>query len=59
MREINVAQITEVIARLCIEANTHLPEDVKGTSFLFLSHPVHCCCTFVCFTNFMNFSCIE
>ncbi|MBQ6875485.1 MAG: fumarate hydratase [Lachnospiraceae bacterium] len=30
MREINVAQITEVIARLCIEANTHLPEDVKG-----------------------------
>lgn len=29
MREINVAQITEVIARLCIEANTHLPEDVK------------------------------
>ena len=31
MREINVAQITEVIARLCIEANTHLPEDVKGT----------------------------
>ena len=29
MREINVAQITEVVARLCIEANTHLPEDVK------------------------------
>lgn len=29
MREINVSQITEVIARLCIEANNHLPEDVK------------------------------
>ena len=29
MREINAAQITEVIAKLCIEANTHLPEDVK------------------------------
>ena len=29
MREINVSQITDVVARLCIEANTHLPEDVK------------------------------
>ncbi len=29
MREINVNQITEVIERLCIQANTHLPEDVK------------------------------
>ena len=29
MREINAAQITEVIAKLCIEANEHLPEDVK------------------------------
>lgn len=29
MREIRAAQITEVVARLCIEANEHLPEDVK------------------------------
>lgn len=29
MREIDVSQITDVIARLCIEANEHLPEDVK------------------------------
>ena len=29
MREITAAQITEVVARLCIEANEHLPEDVK------------------------------
>ncbi len=29
MREIHAAQITEVVARLCIEANEHLPEDVK------------------------------
>ena len=29
MREINVQQITEVVERLCIEANTHLPGDVK------------------------------
>ena len=29
MREINVSQITEVVAKLCIEANQHLPEDVK------------------------------
>lgn len=29
MREIRAAQITEVIERLCIEANEHLPEDVK------------------------------
>ncbi len=30
MREIDVCQITDVVARLCIEANTHLPEDVKS-----------------------------
>ena len=30
MREINVQQITDVVERLCIEANTHLPGDVKG-----------------------------
>lgn len=29
MREIKASQITEVIERLCIEANEHLPEDVK------------------------------
>ena len=29
MREISVSQITEVVAKLCIEANQHLPEDVK------------------------------
>ncbi len=29
MREIEVSQITDVVARLCVEANTHLPEDVK------------------------------
>lgn len=29
MREINVEEITKVIRRLCIEANEHLPEDVK------------------------------
>lgn len=29
MREIDVSRITQVVERLCIEANTHLPEDVK------------------------------
>ena len=29
MREIEVSAITEVVERLCIEANTHLPGDVK------------------------------
>ena len=29
MREIDVSQITDVVERLCIEANTHLPGDVK------------------------------
>ena len=29
MREINVSQITDAVERLCIEANTHLPGDVK------------------------------
>jgi len=29
MRELNVSVLTDTIARLCIEANTHLPEDVK------------------------------
>ena len=30
MREINVSQITDVVERLCIDANTHLPGDVKN-----------------------------
>ena len=29
MREIDVSAITDVVERLCIEANTHLPGDVK------------------------------
>lgn len=29
MREVEVSRITETIERLCIEANNHLPEDVK------------------------------
>jgi len=29
MREINVSAITDVVERLCIEANTHLPADVR------------------------------
>lgn len=29
MREFPVSQLTDVIERLCIEANTHLPEDVR------------------------------
>ena len=29
MREISVNLITDVVERLCIEANTHLPGDVK------------------------------
>jgi len=29
MRELSVSQITDAVERLCIEANTHLPDDVK------------------------------
>ena len=29
MREINVSNVTDVVEKLCIDANTHLPEDVK------------------------------
>ena len=29
MREIPVSRITDAVVRLCIEANTHLPDDVK------------------------------
>lgn len=28
MREIDVARLTELVARLCVEANTHLPDDL-------------------------------
>ena len=31
MREINAQRITEVVKRLCIEANCHLPGDVKNS----------------------------
>ncbi len=30
MREINVSAITDVVEKLCIEANIHLPDDVKS-----------------------------
>ncbi len=30
MREINVSEITDIVERLCIEANQYLPEDVQG-----------------------------
>ncbi len=30
MRELDAARITETVARLCIEANRHLPQDVKN-----------------------------
>ena len=29
MREISASRITDVVARLCVEANNHLPQDVK------------------------------
>ncbi len=29
MRQIPVSQLTQLVARLCVEANTHLPEDLK------------------------------
>ena len=29
MREIQASQITDVVEKLCIEANEHLPKDVK------------------------------
>ena len=30
MREIQAQQITDVVEKLCIEANQYLPEDVQG-----------------------------
>ena len=30
MREISASQITDVVARLCVEANCHLPQDMKA-----------------------------
>ena len=29
MREVEVSRLTDVIEKLCIEANEHLPEDVR------------------------------
>ena len=29
IREVNVSQLTDVVERLCVEANEHLPSDVK------------------------------
>ena len=29
MREINASAITETVARLCVEDNRHLPQDVR------------------------------
>ena len=37
MRELDVSLIRDTVARLCIEANTHLPEDVK-TAILDFQH---------------------
>ena len=31
MRELSASTITEAVARLCITANTRLPQDVKDT----------------------------
>ena len=30
MRELDVSLVRDTVARLCIEANTHLPEDVQN-----------------------------
>ena len=30
MRELDASRITETVARLCVEANRHLPEDMKA-----------------------------
>ncbi len=35
MRELDVSVIRDTVARLCIEANTHLPEDVKNAIRVF------------------------
>ena len=32
MREVEVSRLTDVIEKLCIEANEHLPEDVDRKS---------------------------
>ncbi len=31
MRELHVSQLTELVARLCVQANTHLPDDLCRT----------------------------
>ena len=30
MRTIQAAALTDAVAKLCIQANTHLPEDIVG-----------------------------
>ena len=35
MRELDVSAIRDAVARLCVEANTHLPEDVKNAIRVF------------------------
>ncbi len=37
MRELDVSVVRDTVARLCIEANTHLPEDVKNAIRAFQS----------------------
>ena len=37
MRELDVSVVRDTVARLCIEANTHLPEDVKNAIRTFRS----------------------
>ena len=32
MRELDVSVVRDTVARLCIEANTHLPADVKAAN---------------------------
>ena len=39
MREVEVSRLTDVIEKLCIEANEHLPEDVKSVSYTHLTLP--------------------
>ena len=34
MREINVSVITDAVKRLCMDANYHLPSDIKNCSRL-------------------------
>ncbi|MBR7177949.1 MAG: fumarate hydratase [Oscillospiraceae bacterium] len=42
MRELDVSVIRDTVARLCIEANTHLPEDVKTAILEFQQKEDYC-----------------